>query len=60
MRIRKPRYLSTTDIYVATILGVISGIYIWKPIFSKYKDPEYVASLTNTTEEPAAEQQINK
>lgn len=37
MRIRKPRYLTTGQIALVTILGVFGGVYIWKPLILKYR-----------------------
>lgn len=34
MRIRKPRSLTGAQIGFATVLGVIGGYYIWKPVFA--------------------------
>lgn len=34
MRIRKPRSLSGAQIGFVTVLGVIGGYYIWKPVFA--------------------------
>lgn len=31
MRIRKPRGLTTTQLMVATVVGVIGGVYIYRP-----------------------------
>lgn len=33
IRIRRFRGLSGLEIGLATVLGVIGGIYVWKPIF---------------------------
>jgi len=32
MRIRKPRGLTTTQLMVATVIGVIGGLYIYQPL----------------------------
>lgn len=36
MYIRKPRGISTTQIFIVTIIGVIGGVYIWRPLLHKY------------------------
>jgi hypothetical protein len=35
MRIRRPRNISTKQLFLVTILGVFSGIYIYQPYFLK-------------------------
>lgn len=38
MRIKRPRGITGIELGIVTILGVLGGIYIWKPIFVKLKD----------------------
>lgn len=33
IRIRKPRGISTIQLMVVSVVGLIGGIYIWKPLF---------------------------
>lgn len=35
MKIRRPRGLTGAQIGLATVLGVLGGIYIWKPLLEK-------------------------
>ncbi|CAG0897859.1 unnamed protein product [Darwinula stevensoni] len=35
--IRRPRGLTNGQIFVAIVLGVIGGVYIWKPVFAPQK-----------------------
>lgn len=46
MKIRRIRGLTGAEIGLATILGVLGGIYIWKPIFTQQK----ITSVTNNGE----------
>lgn len=36
MRIKKPRNFSWTNIIFISFLGVVSGLYIYQPLLSKY------------------------
>jgi len=38
MRIKRPAGLSGFELALVTALGIIGGIYIWKPIFTQQKD----------------------
>lgn len=49
MRIRKPRGLTTTQLMVATVIGVLGGVYIYKPIFVEYSKK---TELHNDSVEP--------
>lgn len=49
MRIRKPRGLTTTQLMVTTVVGVLGGVYIYKPLFLETKVP----TLHNDNKEPA-------
>lgn len=39
MRIRKPRGLTTTQLMVTTVVGVLGGLYIYKPLLLEKKVP---------------------
>lgn len=36
MRIYKPRGITRGQIILVSILGVFSGVYIWRPLFDDY------------------------
>lgn len=36
MRFRRPRGITNGQIVLVSILGVFSGVYIWKPLFEQY------------------------
>ncbi|XP_055387276.1 uncharacterized protein LOC129615892 [Condylostylus longicornis] len=38
LRIRKPRTISTTQLIVVSVVGVLAGAYIWQPLFVKYRE----------------------
>lgn len=38
MRIRRPKNLTGAELGLATLLGVLGGVYIWKPYITDYKD----------------------
>lgn len=46
MRIRRPRNISTSQLMVITAVGIISGVYIWKPLFEKLKSEEAQAIIS--------------
>lgn len=50
MRIYKPRGITNGQIVLVTILGVIGGIYIWKPLFEEHF-PRKKRIQIETTEE---------
>lgn len=37
MQIRRPRGVTVTQLMVVTVVGFLGGVYIWKPLFSKWK-----------------------
>lgn len=37
-RIKKPRGLTNTSLFIAITLGFVSGIYIYRPLLVKYKN----------------------
>jgi len=46
MKIRKPLGLSGVELGIGLVLGVLGGIYIWKPVFESYFHvPSAVKSL---------------
>lgn len=40
MKIRIPGRLTGIQLGLATVLGVLGGIYIWKPLLIQYKESE--------------------
>lgn len=36
MRIRRPKSITRGQIVLVTVLGVFSGVYIWRPLFDDY------------------------
>jgi uncharacterized protein YneF (UPF0154 family) len=40
LRIRKPRNFSILNIGVCLAIGVLGGLYIYKPLLIKYKNEE--------------------
>lgn len=36
MRIRKPKHVTIPQLAVVTAVGVIGGIYIYKPLFERF------------------------
>ncbi|XP_077299288.1 uncharacterized protein LOC143920323 [Arctopsyche grandis] len=55
MRIRRPRDISTLDLVVVTVLGVVGGVYIWRPIFDKRsaEQPKEAEALPKSTDSAA-------
>lgn len=57
MRIYRPRGITNGQIVLVTVLGVIGGIYIWKPLFEenfprqKRKPLENIEEITTSTTE---------
>lgn len=38
MKIRRPKGITGLELGLVTIIGILGGIYIWKPVFVKLKD----------------------
>lgn len=36
MRIRKPKHITIPQLAVVTAVGIVGGIYIYKPLFEKF------------------------
>lgn len=36
MKIRKPKHITPLQFLVVTAVGVIGGVYIYKPLFERY------------------------
>lgn len=51
MRIYKPKGITRGQIALVSVLGVFSGVYIWRPLFEDY----YKRNKTSTEVTPAAE-----
>lgn len=49
MRIRKPRGLTTTQLMVTTVVGILGGLYIYKPLLL---DNRKKSTLHNANIEP--------
>jgi hypothetical protein len=50
MKIRKPGNLTGAQIGFATILGVLGGIYIWRPYFIQYQQQSKETQESNSTQ----------
>lgn len=37
IRIRKPRGISTIQLLVVSVVGLVGGVYIWKPLFQNLR-----------------------
>lgn len=37
MRIRRPRGITNTQILVVSTVGILGGVYIWKPLLERWK-----------------------
>lgn len=57
MRIRKPRGLTTIQLMVTTVIGVIGGLYIYKPLLLENHKK---SSLHNNNIEPVEPTSIIK
>lgn len=42
MRIRKPRNISTIQLMVVSAVGILGGVYIYKPLVLQYKSDQSV------------------
>lgn len=40
LRIRKPRNFNWTTIFVVSLIGTLSGIYIYNPLLKRYVEEE--------------------
>ena len=40
LRIRKPRNFNWTSIFVVSLIGTLSGIYIYNPLLKRYVEEE--------------------
>ncbi|CAG9808668.1 unnamed protein product [Chironomus riparius] len=47
LRIRKPRNFNWTTIIVVSLIGTLSGIYIYNPLLKRYIDEELTAKKDN-------------
>lgn len=36
MKIYRPRGISKSQLVLVTVLGVVSGVYIWRPLFDDF------------------------
>lgn len=57
IRIRKPRGISLVQLMVVSVVGLVGGIYIWKPLFQelrRQKNEESSSSPTATVPAPTA------
>lgn len=50
MRIRKPRNITGSQIVVATIIGILGGVYIWQPLLLRYRKQELSQKQTETVQ----------
>lgn len=55
MRILPRRRLSWDQIVVATVVGVLGGVYIWKPNFEKYNEEMMKKKSCTNSEESKSE-----
>lgn len=53
MRIRKPRNISTAQLMVVTVVGVLGGIYIWRPLLTKFRSEEITIEKSHNPQTPA-------
>ncbi|KAL7019992.1 hypothetical protein ACKWTF_011332 [Chironomus riparius] len=51
LRIRKPRNFNWTTIIVVSLIGTLSGIYIYNPLLKRYIDEELTAKKDNKQNE---------
>lgn len=54
MKIYKPRGITRGQIVLVTVLGVFSGVYIWRPLFDEYF-PKKKKVVDANTENPASQ-----
>lgn len=47
MRIRKPRAFTFPGVLLATVLGVLGGVYIWKPLIEEYYTENHAAEVVD-------------
>lgn len=56
IRIRKPRSISGPQFVFVTLLGLFSGFYIWKPVFTVERpDRQSITASTSVTSEEKTE-----
>lgn len=54
MKIYKPRGVTNSQLVLITVLGVFSGIYIWRPLFDELF-PRKKKQILTDTEKPLNE-----
>lgn len=47
LRIRKPRNFNWTTIFVVSLIGTLSGIYIYNPLLKRYVEEEIKGKKDN-------------
>lgn len=50
MRIYRPKGITRGQVVLVTVLGVFSGIYIWRPLFDDYFKKPKVAQVEVASE----------
>lgn len=54
MRIRKPKTVTLTQLAVVTAVGIVGGIYIYKPLLEKFWFSEDSRKKADTTAQEAS------
>jgi hypothetical protein len=50
-RFSTPRKIPFTQLLLVTVLGVIGGVYVWKPVFESFAIKRYEKQISSDTVE---------
>lgn len=56
MQIRRPRGVTVTQLMVVTAVGFLGGVYIWKPLITKWKNDNSPKEQESTLSSDAGKQ----
>lgn len=60
MRIRKPKHITIPQLAVVTAVGIVGGIYIYKPLFEKFWFGGEKSKVSPEISSPQVQQQQSK